>query len=321
MDQPDICDCMVGAVDCLEWMRRQPDNSVDLVFGSPPYEDCRTYGIEFALKGEDWVRWMAERTIEAVRISRGAVLFVVAGKTEKYRWSATPALLLADLHRAGINLRNPPIFHRVGIPGSGGPDWFRSDYEWIISASKPGKFPWSDNKAMGHVPKYAPGGAMSHRLTDGTRRNQWGGTQKRMTRERKRDGSRAAEAARPSHESTTVAEAVATGYVPPKKANPGNVVHCKVGGGLMGSKLAHENEAPFPEALAEFFIRSLCPPGGIVYDPFCGSGTALAVAVRNGRYGVGTDIRQDQVDLTLRRIEETKRKVAESVNDSHGGNR
>ena len=35
----------------------------------------------------------------------------------------------ADLKRAGFNMRKPPVFHRVGIPGSGGPDWLRNDYE------------------------------------------------------------------------------------------------------------------------------------------------------------------------------------------------
>ena len=71
----------------------------------------------------------------------------------------------------------------------------------------------------------------------------------------------------------------------------------------MGSKLAHENEAPFPEKLAEFFIRSWCPPGGTVLDPFCGSGTTLAVATKCGRNSIGIDIRESQVDLTKRRTE------------------
>jgi len=40
--------------DCLSWLHDQPDNSVDLVFGSPPYETARTYGIGFDRRGEDW---------------------------------------------------------------------------------------------------------------------------------------------------------------------------------------------------------------------------------------------------------------------------
>ncbi len=91
-------------------------------------------------------------------------------------------------------------------------------------------------------------------------------------------------------------------YVPPERANPGNLISLKVGGGLMGSPLAHENEAPFPEALADFFVRSFCPPGGITCDPFSGSGTTGAVAVRHGRRFIGCDVRQSQVDLSRRRI-------------------
>ena len=74
----------------------------------------------------------------------------------------------------------------------------------------------------------------------------------------------------------------------------------------MGSPLAHENEAPFPESLAEFFVRSFCPPGGTVLDPFMGSGTTLAVAQRTGREAIGIDLRESQVELTNRRVKPGK---------------
>lgn len=92
------------------------------------------------------------------------------------------------------------------------------------------------------------------------------------------------------------------GYNPPKKANPGNVIKCVVGGGRMGSPLAHENEAPFPESLAEFFVKTFCPPGGIVCDPFVGSGTTAKVAGVNGRHFIGCDVRQEQVSLSQLRV-------------------
>jgi hypothetical protein len=66
--------------------------------------------------------------------------------------------------------------------------------------------------------------------------------------------------------------------------------------------LCHENEAPFPEALAEHFIRSYCPPGGLVLDPMCGSGTTGAVSVRWGRRFHGCDVRAEQVELSRERI-------------------
>ena len=86
----------------------------------------------------------------------------------------------------------------------------------------------------------------------------------------------------------------------------GNVIHLKVGGGLMGDPLCHENEAPFLEApfleaLAEFFVRSLCPPAGTVLDPFSGSGTTVAVARKHGRRGLGLDLRLSQAILARKR--------------------
>jgi site-specific DNA-methyltransferase (adenine-specific) len=263
--------------DCLEVLRAMPDSSVDLVLGSPPYECARTYGIEFKLKGQAWVDWMMERWAEFQRVSRGAVVMVVEGQTRGFRWTATPALLMADLHRRGFNLRKPPAFQRCGIPGSGGPDWFRNDYEFCVVTTRGGRLPWSDNTAMGHAPRWAPGGDPSYRMPNGRR------VHKLHTK------------AGPSGKRQQ-------GYNPPARANPGNVIACKVGGGLMGSRLAHENEAPYPESLAEFFIRSLCPPGGTVLDPFSGSGTTAAVALRHGRNAVSVDIRESQVNLTARRV-------------------
>jgi hypothetical protein len=87
-------------------------------------------------------------------------------------------------------------------------------------------------------------------------------------------------------------------------ANPGNVIRATVGGGLMGSPLAHENEAPFPVALAEFFIKSFAPPGGLVLDCFSGSGTTGAGAVRHGRRLAGGDLRPPHVELSRHRIDE-----------------
>lgn len=294
--------------DCLEVMRAMPDNSVDLVFGSPPYEAARTYGIDFKLRGQDWVDWMVVRMREMARVSRGLVAMVVEGQTRQYRWTVTPAILMADLHRAGFHVRKPPIYYRIGIPGSGGPDWLRNDYEFVVTICKPGKLQWSDNTAMGHPPKWAPGGEMSYRLANGERRNEWGatGTNGEFKTRTKRSFAEKVAAGGKVHTKADANGMREQAYMPPKLANPGNVIKCKVGGGLMGSALAHENEAPFPEKLAEFFIRSFCPPDGIVLDPFSGSGTTAAAAVKAGRNYMAIDVRESQVELTKRRLAEVQ---------------
>lgn len=197
---------------------------------------------------------------------------------------------MADLHRAGVNLRKPAAYVRHGIPGSGGPDWLKNRYEYVVCSTK-GKLPWSDNTAMGHTPRHGPGGAMSNRTKDGSR------VVKTSTRRGNVEGERRSDS-----------------YKAPDKANPGNWIEfpddgigidCgSGGGGNIGAAIAHENEAPFPEMLAEFFIRSFCPPSGCVLDPFSGSGTTAAMAKKWGRDAIAIDIRQDQCDLIARRLEQ-----------------
>ena len=289
-----------------------PDKSVDLVFCSPPYEAARTYGIGFNLRGQAWVDFAVAGFVECLRVCRGLVAWVVEGQTRNFRYSATPALLMADLHRRGVHLRKPPIYRRVGIPGSGGPDFLRNDYEFIVCAGPGGKLSWSSNTAMGHAPKWAPGGAMSNRHADGRRinahlskRDGFGFTSG-SGRGRKANGDpkkpREFNGRTPSQTQRANGGDGNGSYVPPVKANPGNVITLNVGGGVMGDDLCHENEAPFAEALAEFFIRSFCPPAGIVLDPFSGSGTTAAVALTHGRRAIAIDIRESQCELTRRRV-------------------
>lgn len=55
--------------DCLEFLKAMPDNSVDLVFCSPPYEAARLYGeLGFDLKGQDWVNWAIARYVECASV-------------------------------------------------------------------------------------------------------------------------------------------------------------------------------------------------------------------------------------------------------------
>lgn len=257
--------------------------TVDLVFCSPPYEDARTYGMDTTFKGEEWVEWAIPRFEACLAHCRGLVAWVVEGCTRNYRYSCAPLLFMADLHRRGVHVRKPPAFYRVGIPGSGGPDWLRNDYEFIICATNGGRLPWSDSTAMGKPPKYGPGGAMSHWYKKNAGED---GRVNQITTSGYSDRD-------------AVTKEVA--YKPPELANPGNVIHCAVGGSKMGSPYAHKNEAPFPEELAEFFVRSFCPPGGTVWDPFSGSGTTAAVALKTGRRAIASDIRKSQCELTMQR--------------------
>jgi len=57
-----------------------------------------------------------------------------------------------------------------------------------------------------------------------------------------------------------------------------------------------------PEALLELVLRASSRPGDVVLDPFCGSGTTLAVAARLGRRWVGVDAAPLAVETARRRL-------------------
>lgn len=58
-----------------------------------------------------------------------------------------------------------------------------------------------------------------------------------------------------------------------------------------------------PEALLERLLEACTCPGDLVIDPYCGSGTTLAVAARLGRRGIGIDSNRRALTLTKRRLE------------------
>ena len=57
--------------------------------------------------------------------------------------------------------------------------------------------------------------------------------------------------------------------------------------------------ATFPEALPSTCILAGCRPGGVVLDPFSGSGTTGLSALKAGCRYVGIDISRDYLDLSL----------------------
>jgi len=58
--------------------------------------------------------------------------------------------------------------------------------------------------------------------------------------------------------------------------------------------------ATFPPKLIEPCIKAGCPAGGIVFDPFVGSGTTVMVARELGRRGIGLDLNMKYLDVNAR---------------------
>jgi site-specific DNA-methyltransferase (adenine-specific) len=56
--------------------------------------------------------------------------------------------------------------------------------------------------------------------------------------------------------------------------------------------------APYPVDLCRIPILATCPEGGVVLDPFCGTGTTLIAARDMGRKSIGIDISREYLEST-----------------------
>jgi site-specific DNA-methyltransferase (adenine-specific) len=72
------------------------------------------------------------------------------------------------------------------------------------------------------------------------------------------------------------------------------------------SKFRQAHFAVFPEPLVELCIAAGCPAGGLVLDPFSGSGTTAVVARRMGRHFVGIDCAREYCEMARQRLAQTE---------------
>jgi site-specific DNA-methyltransferase (adenine-specific) len=61
--------------------------------------------------------------------------------------------------------------------------------------------------------------------------------------------------------------------------------------------------APYPLDLCRIPLLATCPPGGMVLDPFCGTGTTLLAARNLGLKSVGIDISHHYLELSQERCD------------------
>jgi site-specific DNA-methyltransferase (adenine-specific) len=70
----------------------------------------------------------------------------------------------------------------------------------------------------------------------------------------------------------------------------------------IGTVSGRQHRAVFPERLIEPMVEAGCPPGGIVLDPFLGSGTTALVARRLGRRFLGIELNAEFAALSKQRL-------------------
>lgn len=314
---------LLVAGDALGCLRSLPPGSVDLVITSPPYWRQRRYADPTALGGEatvqDYVAALLPIGAEVRRVLKptGSFWLNLGDTYERKGLCGIPWRVAIALQDAGWLLRNEVIWHKL----KGGPDnardKLRNVHEHIFHFVRSPR-PYYDVDAVRNTPRPTTNGADGVVTATGVSGVRYRRQIQRSTAltpvERAAalaalDATLAQVAAgelfdfrmvirgqqRVTHSDATAVSGRAVElardgyYILPydrRGSKPGDVWEIVP----EGSWRRDAHSAPFPEALCDLPILATCPPGGIVLDPFVGTGTAVVAAVRRGRRGIGIDL-------------------------------
>lgn len=119
--------------DCLDTMSKMPDNLIDLVVTSPPYDSLRDYnGYEFNFEG------IAEELFRVVR-KGGVVVWVTADATVKGSETGSSFKQALYFMQCGFNLFDTMIYSKPprGAVGDNRTYWQSFEYMFILSKGSP----------------------------------------------------------------------------------------------------------------------------------------------------------------------------------------
>lgn len=264
----------VVAGDARELLPRLPDESVDLFFTSPPYADARAYSV---ISPDHYVEWFLPFATDMLRATKATGSFVLniknrvanRGPLKGQRHPYVYQLVLA-LQQLGWRWIETYIWSKPNaVPGRFGPRT-KDSFEYVYHFAR-GPKPYFDLAAV-RVPYKADTAEIQRRMRDTLgRRSTDAGFGRDRTKTYLLGG-----------------------------ADPGNVVSVPQ---TYNQHRGVAHTAAMPEGLAEFFIRAACPTGGMVIDPFAGSGTTITVSRRLGRLAGGFELHESFAAEARRRIE------------------
>lgn len=86
------------------------------------------------------------------------------------------------------------------------------------------------------------------------------------------------------------------------------IIDIKPLGTFSKEKLGYPTQKP--AALLDRIIKASCPPGGVVFDPFCGCGTTIYAAIQNNCQWIGCDVGISAINIIKRHLKKKYHKVA-----------
>jgi len=276
--------------DCLKIMSEMDEESIDMVFTSPPYADQKKdYGdVVRKIKPVEYVDWFIPiaRNIYRVLKPSGSFVLNINDKLDgKYQSLYVFKLIIALCEDVGFHLVRDYIWYNPATPPNvfsrGTMGRTKKSHEYCFWFSK------SEQWTFNMEPIRKPYSKDMQRFLDG-----------------KGHGVRA-ENTRPSRHNFDLS------HPWPNKggSDPGSVI---VIGNTSSNdrfqKLCKEQKirhpARFPQKLVEFFILAGTEEGDIVLDPFAGSGTTAVVAAKNKRNWRCIDVNKEYCEFAKIWIQE-----------------
>lgn len=116
-------------MDCIEGMRKLPDNSVDITVTSPPYDNLRTYN------GFSWDFEVMAKELYRVTKQGGVVVWIVADATIKGSETGTSFSQALYFKEIGFNLHDTMIWNK-GTLTFPNPLRYHNGFEYMFILSK-----------------------------------------------------------------------------------------------------------------------------------------------------------------------------------------
>lgn len=260
--------------DCLDTLKEIPDNSVDLIFTSPPYADQRksTYG---GIRPDEYVDWFLPRSEQFLRVLKPTGTFVlnIKEKVVEGERSTYVLELILGMRKQGWLWTEEFIWHKKNSYPGKWPNRFRDAWERLLQFNKERKFHMYQDEVM--VPM-----------------GDWAKTRLRKLSETdlRRDDSKVGSGFGKN----------ISNWVNRDMAYPSNVLH------LATECSNKSHSAAFPEELPEWFIKLFTKEGDVVLDPFLGSGTTVKVAQRMDRNSIGIEILPEYYYMVKNQLEPSK---------------
>ncbi|MCA9932616.1 MAG: site-specific DNA-methyltransferase [Ardenticatenaceae bacterium] len=269
--------------DCKEILQTFPDNSVDLIFTSPPYADQRknTYG---GISPDKYVDWFLPRSEQFLRILKPKGTFILNIKERVVRGERHTYVieLILKMREQGWLWTEEFMWHKKNSYPGKWPNRFRDSWERLLQFNKQRKFNMYQEEVMVPVGDWAKTRLAKLSETDKVRDE--------------------------SSVNSGFGKNVSN-WVGRDMVYPTNVLH-------MATECFNRNHsATFPLDLPNWFIKLFTEEGDLVLDPFVGSGTTAVAAQTLGRNYIGIDISEDFCRIAEDRLEISQPRLFESPND------